>query len=96
MVAELGPVSTRCGGKAVNVRRGLARLWVVASIGWITFAGIDAIRYLRSDSWEFSFRPNLECAFGSSCCSHRWRCSVVGRCSLPQIAARSQPCCHTA
>jgi hypothetical protein len=53
----------------MNVRRGLLRLWVAGSIGWIAFVGYDAIRYWPSghpvsDQWEFSIRPHLEWALG--------------------------------
>jgi hypothetical protein len=64
----------------MNLRRGLLRLWVVCSIVWIAFVGINAIRYWSpswalSDSplrvardvargWESSIRPHLEWAFG--------------------------------
>jgi len=65
---------------AMNLRRGLLRLWMVCSIAWIAFVSIDAIRYWSlswtlSDSplrlardvardWESSIRPHLEWAFG--------------------------------
>jgi hypothetical protein len=50
----------------MNLRRGLLRLWVVFSIAWIVFVGIDAIRYWdpRFTTWESSIRPHLQWAFG--------------------------------
>jgi hypothetical protein len=74
------PSALRGEWAAMNLRRGLLRLWMVCSIAWIAFVSIDAIRYWSlswtlSDSpvriardvardWESSIRPHLEWAFG--------------------------------
>jgi hypothetical protein len=54
----------------MNLRRGLLRLWVVLSLGWIVFVGIEIFPSVdwndpRVEQWRWhNLRLGLEWAFG--------------------------------
>ena len=61
---DFGAEQSRRGAPVVNIKRGLMRLWIVASIGWVAFVGGMTRRTLSEhiplwDRPEWDIPPSL-------------------------------------